>query len=256
VSALLELRNVSFSYFGRPVIEQVTAGFEAGELAAIAGPNGAGKSTLLGVCAGLRAPYGGNCLYQGKEVRQWKQREFARQVAFVPQSLRMEFAFTAGQVVLMGRAPYGDGLFESDEDLQAAREAMRMTDALEFWSRDFRTLSGGERQRVILAASLAQSPRVLLLDEPTTFLDLKHQLSIYSLLAELSRKGLLVITVTHDLNLAASFADRVLVLRGGRAEALGPAKEVLTGQLIARVFEVSCSIQSDGGDSWWIRYDR
>ncbi len=256
MSGLLELREVAFSYLDQPVIEQVSASFYAGELAAIAGPNGAGKSTLLGVCAGLREPYRGSCLYRGTEVRQWKRREFARQVAFVPQTLKMEFAFTAGQVVLMGRAPYGDGLFESAEDLEAARQAMRMTDALEFWNRDFRTLSGGERQRVILAGALAQSPSVLLLDEPTTFLDLKHQLSIYSLLAELSRKGLLVITVTHDLNLAAAFADRVLVLRGGRAEAMGPVKEVLTGQLIARVFEVPCAIQSDGGDSWWIRYER
>ena len=123
----------------------------------------------------------------------------------MPQSLKLDFPFTAEQVVLMGRTPYAGGMFESPEDWAAVERAMDVTDTLEFRARDFRALSGGERQRVVLASALAQEPKALLLDEPTTFLDLQHQLTIYELLRKLSLEGMLVIAVTHDLNLAASF---------------------------------------------------
>ncbi|MBI3681544.1 MAG: ABC transporter ATP-binding protein [Acidobacteria bacterium] len=256
MSAFVEIEGVSYAYNGRLVLDAVSASFEAGELAAIVGPNGAGKSTLLQICTGLRAPLSGACLYQGREIGHWPRRTFAQQVAFVPQTLQMPFPFTAEQVVLMGRSPFGDGLFESAEDIAAAEQAMAATDCLGFRGRDFRALSGGERQRVILAAALAQSPRVLLLDEPTTFMDLKHQVAIYSLLAGLRAQGMLVIAVTHDVNLAAAYADRVLMLKDGRVEAFGPARDVLCEQNIRRVFEVDCALlrQPDGGV--WIRYGR
>jgi len=211
-------------------------------LVAIAGPNGAGKSTLLGIMAGLRSPYSGSCVYADTEVRGWARREFARRVAFLPQMFRLEFPFTAEQVVLMGRTPYGGGWFESPDDFQFAERAMSITDTLPFRDRDFRTLSGGERQRVVLASALAQRPETLLLDEPTTFLDLKHQISIYRLLRDLARDGMLVISVTHDLNLALQFADRVLLLDQGRIAADGVPGEVFTPQLIDRIFGVRASM--------------
>ena len=229
------------------------ATFELSEpgLVAICGPNGAGKSTLLGIMAGLRHPYFGSCRYDDREVRGWRRRDFARCVAFLPQMVKLEFPFTAEQVVLMGRTPYGGGWYESPEDHAAVERAMQTADTLAFRSRDFRSLSGGERQRVILASALAQEPQTLLLDEPTTFLDLKHQLSMYRLLAELGRRGMLVVSVTHDLNLALQFADRVLVLDQGRMAGDGPPQEVLNSELIDRVFGVTVEV-SDG----WIRYDR
>jgi iron complex transport system ATP-binding protein len=142
-------------------------------------------------------------------------------------------------------------LFESEEDWAAVRRAMEVTDTAEFAQRDFRALSGGERQRVVLASALAQEPRALLLDEPTTFLDLKHQLSIYTLLRELSRSGLLVIAVTHDLNLAASFSDRVVVLQHGRIVADSNPCEALTSERIRAVFGVEATwLRSPGGNSW------
>jgi iron complex transport system ATP-binding protein len=192
VSALYSLRDVGMSYDGNPVLRGATLTFGAGEMVAVVGPNGAGKSTLLGIMAGLRASYDGVCDYRGVEIRSWVRRRLAHEVSFVPQSLSLQFPFTAEQVVLMGRTPYCDGLFESPEDHEAVDDAMRTTDTIGFRARDFRSLSGGERQRVVLASALAQRPRALLLDEPTTFLDLRHQLSIYSLLRDLCRGGLLV----------------------------------------------------------------
>jgi iron complex transport system ATP-binding protein len=219
-------------------------------LITMAGPNGAGKSTLLGIMAGLRQPYVGSCAFEGIELRRWRRRDLARKVAFLPQMLQLEFPFTAEQVVLMGRTPYAGGWFESPEDFDAVRRAMEKTDTLSFGSRDFRSLSGGERQRVVLASALAQEPRVLLLDEPTTFLDLKHQLSMYRILAELGRSGLLVVSVTHDLNLALQFADRVVVLNEGHVMADGAPRTVLNPELIGSVFGVRADVSSG-----WLHYE-
>lgn len=218
-------------------------------LITIAGPNGAGKSTLLGILAGLRSPYLGSCTYDGREVRQWPRRDFARSVAFLPQSVRLEFPFTAEEVVLMGRTPYASGWFQTPEDRAAAEDAMATTDTLAFRARDFRTLSGGERQRVILASALTQRPRVLLLDEPATHLDLRHQLSLYRLLRELA-KTLLVVAVTHDLNIALQFSDRVMLLADGRIAGDGAPEEVLHPGLIAQVFGVQATMHGR-----WMTYE-
>jgi iron complex transport system ATP-binding protein len=215
----------------------------------IAGPNGAGKSTLLGILAGLRHPYRGECTYRGVDVRRWSRREFARQVAFLPQAVKLEFPFTAREVVFMGRAPYADGWFESQKDHEAVAAAMTTTDTTAFAERDFRSLSGGEKQRVILASALAQEPETLLLDEPTTFLDLKHQLAMYRLLSSLAQR-MLVVAVTHDLNLALRFSSRVIVMEDGRIAAQGPPQEALSANLIGRVFGVRAELR-DG----WLIYD-
>jgi iron complex transport system ATP-binding protein len=223
--------------------------FPRNGLITIAGPNGAGKSTLLGILAGLRAPYHGSCTYAGREIHQWGKREFARRVAFLPQSVRLEFPFTAEEVVLMGRTPYARGWFQTDEDRSAAEEAMTITDTLAFRGRDFRSLSGGERQRVILASALTQRPEALLLDEPATHLDLRHQLSLYRLLGELSG-SLLVVAVTHDLNIALQFSTRVMVLDDGRVAGDGAPGEVLNPALIARVFGVHATVHGS-----WMTYE-
>lgn len=254
MSALYSLRGVGMRYDGSTVLREATLEFGAGEMVAVVGPNGAGKSTLLGIMAGLRAPYDGVCQYKDLEIRAWLRRRLAHEVSFVPQSLSLQFPFTAEQVVLMGRTPYCDGLFESPEDREAVQDAMRTTDTLQFGARDFRSLSGGERQRVVLASALAQRPRALLLDEPTTFLDLKHQLSIYALLRDLCRGGLLVIAVTHDLNLAASYSDRVVLLDAGRVAADAAPAEVLTAPLIRQVFGVQTEIRAGCRGRPWVFY--
>ncbi|HWQ52289.1 MAG TPA: ABC transporter ATP-binding protein [Bryobacteraceae bacterium] len=249
-----ELAGVGMRYNGTDVLDGINLRLDSGLLAAIVGPNGAGKSTLLGIMAGLRDEYRGNCRFRGTELRKWRRRDYARKVSFVPQSVTMEFPFTAEQVVLMGRAPFSAGLFETETDYAAAHEAMQLTGSLPFRDRDFRSLSGGERQRVILASALAQSPEALLLDEPTTYLDLQHQVALYRVLRTLRDRGVLVVTVTHDLNLAAGYADRVVVLSAGEVAADGPPSEALRPECIARIFEVEVGLTRTPSGRPWIVY--
>lgn len=238
MSRLFELRGVKVRYGSAEAlnIESLSAG--AGEFVAIVGPNGAGKSTLLSVMAGLRPDFAGECRLEGRDVRHWPRKEMTRKVAFVPQSVDMHFPFTGLEVALMGRAPGAGRLFESEEDVSAARQALEKTDASAFANRDFRTLSGGEKQRVVLAAALAQGAAALLLDEPTAYLDPKHQVAVFELLAGLARAGCLTLIATHDLRLARRYCDRVAVLDRGRVASAGPASEALHPEVFARVFEV------------------
>lgn len=254
MTACFELRGAGMRYNGAHVLRDVTLRLEAGSLTAIVGPNGAGKSTLLGIMAGLREGYEGECRFGGVEVRKWRRREYARKVSFVPQRVAIDFPFTTEQVVLMGRAPFSAGLFESQEDFAAAEEAMRLTGCLGFRNRDFRSLSGGERQRVILASALAQSPEALLLDEPTTFLDLRHQVALYRVLRTLCESGVLVATVTHDLNLAAAYADRAVVLSSGRVAADGKPEEALRPECIGAIFNVNAALMRTPAGRPWIAY--
>lgn len=221
-------------------------------LVALAGPNGAGKSTLLGILARVRTPYSGSLKYAGRELREWPRREFAIHVGYVPQAVRIDFPFTAGEIVLMGRTPQSGGWYESAHDRIAAEQAMSITDCLPLRDRDFRDLSGGERQRVIVAAALAQEPKLLLLDEPTTHLDLRHQLALYRLLARLG-KSMLVVTVTHDLNLALQFADRVIVMEQGCLVGDGLPSDVLNPAAIETVFGVRATIElTQQGRPWMV----
>lgn len=254
MSGLFELDGVGVRYGEQYVLRDVTLRFDAPDMVALVGPNGAGKSTLLSVMSGLRRGYVGSCRYQGREMTAWQRRPFAREVSIVPQSLKLDFPFTAEQVALMGRTPHAGGMFETDADREAVESALRMTDSWEFRSRDFRSLSGGERQRVVLAAALAQEPRVLLLDEPTTFLDLGHQLAIYRLLRQLAGGGMLVIAVTHDLNLAATFSQRVVALKHGRVMADGTPAEALSPERITEIFDVETQRLPRADGRQWIAY--
>ena len=220
----------------------------------IVGPNGAGKSTLMSVLSGYYNRYEGSCSFLDVELREWNKRELGRRLAFIPQSVRLEFPFTAEQVILMGRTPHCQGLFESTKDRDAVQCAMEFTDTTQFARREFSRLSGGERQRVILASALAQEPKVLLLDEPTTFLDLKHQLNTYALLRDLAHSGTTVITVTHDLNLAIQYADRLIVLAKGVIAADGQPSDVLTTSMLRKVFGVNAQVSKEPTGRPWIFY--
>jgi len=254
MTASFELRDVGLRYGSTEVLRGLTLDLAPPALTTVVGPNGAGKSTLLGILAGLRESYQGVCRFAGTEVRRWNRRDYARRVSFVPQAVRIEFPFTVEEVVLMGRAPHASGLFESERDHAAAWDAMRLTDTMRFSRRDFRSLSGGERQRVILAAALAQSPEVLLLDEPTTYLDLQHQIGLYRILRALCARGVLVIAVTHDLNLAAAYSERVIMLCQGELVTDGVPDEAFRPERLRDVFNVHTELLRAPDGRRWIQY--
>lgn len=226
----LELERVSFDYGTRPALADVSLSVEPGEVLGVIGPNGSGKSTLLRVLAGLQRGYRGAARIGGREVRALEPREVARSLAFVEQEPRIAAPFRALEVVLLGRHPHISGLaFESERDRAIALEALARVGASELAGRNILNLSAGERQRVLFAMALAQEPRALLLDEAGSFLDIGHLVAMYDLVRELAaERRVAVVAVLHDLNLAAEYCDRLVLLRGGRVAAQGPTREVLT----------------------------
>ena len=236
---IVALRGVSFAYAGTPALEGVSFTARAGEFVGLLGPNGAGKSTLVRLAAGLLEPASGEVRLAGLDPRQGPRRHVARVCALVPQEPRVAWPFTVREAVMMGRAPrQGLLALPSRFDHGAVEGALRACDLLHLADRRLDALSGGERRRVFFARALAQEPRVLLLDEPTAFLDLGHQVAAMRMAREAARGGLCVVAVLHDLNLAAAACDRVAVLSRGRISAEGPPAEVLTAERVREVWEV------------------
>lgn len=232
----LRAEGLSFGYRGRPVLSEVSLELSPGEWLALLGPNGSGKSTLLRLLAGLLKPGRGRVWLEGKPLAERSSWARGQAVAFVPQSGSYPEDLTVEEVVRLGRIPHL-GLLgrEGQEDLEAVEWAMAQTQTQAFRHRLLPTLSGGERQRVLLARALAVRPRYLLLDEPTTYLDLHHQAELVGLLAGLRAGGIGILTVLHDPNLALR-ADRVAFLAGGRVAAEGRPGEVIQEPLLARVY--------------------
>jgi iron complex transport system ATP-binding protein len=215
LSALIEVEGVSFSYGNRSILDSITVCAGEGEFLALLGINGSGKSTLLDVISGFRKPESGSVIINGRGLGEWKRREMAQHVSHLPQSIHADLPFTAEQLVGMGRYPHTDRWFESEEDHRHIRAAMERTSCWSQRHRSFGSLSGGERQRVLVAACLAQNAAALLLDEPSTFLDIEQQLLCFSVLREEAQTGKLCIAATHDLNLALTYCTRLIVLAGG-----------------------------------------
>jgi iron complex transport system ATP-binding protein len=218
---LLKVQDVSWRVASTTILSRIGFTVAPGEFVALMGKNGAGKSTLLDLVAGIRLPVDGSIMLEGRRLHAWSAPERARLIGHLPQAIRPELPFTVEQLILMGRYPWADRWFESDADRAAVEHAMVTWDCLRFRDRRVSTLSGGERQRVLLAACLAQAPRLLLLDEPATFLDVDQQLQCFTLLREATSKGPLhgkapggtaCIAVTHDVNLALTFCSRIIVL--------------------------------------------
>lgn len=238
-SPALRAEGINAGYGGVNVLQGVSLDVNAGEILAVVGPNGAGKSTLLRVLSGAMHPAAGTIELFGRPLGDYDRRELARGVAVVSQESSVAFRFTVLEVVLMGRAPHlGAFHFESPHDLAIASAALQRFGLLQFAHRHIQELSGGERKRVFLARAIAQEARVTLLDEPTAFLDLKHVAEIMTLFRELcaTRAKALVATM-HDLNAAALYADRVMLLKDGVAVGCGAPAEVLTADSLRRVYE-------------------
>ena len=236
----LEGKSLCYRYRGasRDAVRDVSLRAESGAVSTVLGPNGSGKSTLLRLLAGGVQPRSGTALYGGRPLDQWPRRLLARQLAVVTQHEHIPFPVTAGSLAAMGRYPHlGPWRREGAEDRTAVAASMERCGVAGLEERDFRTLSGGERQRVRIARALAQEPRVLLLDEPTAALDMRYEMSIFRLLRELAaHEGTAVVLVTHNLNLAARFGDRHLLLEEGTTAAEGDAADVITGENVSRVY--------------------
>ena len=243
-----ELVDVNFAYpDGDAGLHSVTVRVERGERFAILGPNGSGKTTLLRLMAGLLRATSGSSTIAGHDSTKAERRRFARDVAMVSPQSDLGFPYTVIEVVLMGRAPHVAGSqLETEEDLNTARRALDETDVSHLETRIFDTLSSGERQRVAVARAIAQQPTVLLLDEPAAFLDIKQQTLLYDRLTELNRsRGTTVISVLHDLNLAALYFDRVAFMKKGRLLHVGTPREAITYQNIREVFETDVYVDAN-----------
>jgi iron complex transport system ATP-binding protein len=240
----LRAADLVAGYNERPVLNGVSLELHEGEMLAIVGPNGAGKSTLARVLARSLKPRAGSVEIFGKNLDTYDRRALARVLASVAQENSVAFQFTVLEIVLMGRAPHlGPFHLESPRDLAIAREAMRRFDLLELASRPIQKLSGGERKRVFLARALAQQPRVILLDEPTAFLDLRHVADIFACFRDLrAERSLAVIAILHDLNVAALYADRILMLKDGAMIGYGTPAQVFTAERLREVYEVTVRI--------------
>lgn len=242
--------DVGFSYGASEVLKGISLDVAPGSFVGLIGPNGSGKTTFLRVAAGLLKPARGSVSLLGRPMAGMSRVEIARKLALLPQSPALPPTFTAWEIVLMGRTPFL-GLLgrERSSDLAAAERAMGLANCAQLADRRVEELSGGERQRVLLARALAQEPDVLLLDEPTAHLDLQHQVTVVELVAGLVAGGMAALGVFHDLNLAASYCDRLAVLSGGRLTAIGRPEEVLVANTLSAVFHLDLALlpRPEGG---------
>ena len=238
-------RDVGFRHAGAagPTLEGVTLDIHAGRMTALLGPNGAGKSTLLQLLLGTLAPATGELYFDGRSVTTWSRRDLARAIGVVPQG-EAEPLFRVREIVAMGRSPHlGHWRRERAADATVIQRAMDRCHVSEFADRWLLTLSGGERQRVRLARALAQEPTVLVLDEPTAHLDVRHEMTTFALLRDLCDRGTTVVLATHNLNLAARYADYLVLLQRGRVAACGTPAQVLTAERVAAVYDWTVSIE-------------
>jgi iron complex transport system ATP-binding protein len=251
----LQVQHVSFGYASGNdspdeaiqsfSLSDVSLTIQRGSLTGLLGPNGCGKTTLLKLLAGVLRPRSGAITLGGRAIDGIPRRELARHIAVVPQETHPAFDYSVLEMVLMGRHPHlGAFQLEGPQDIAIARESLSATGTDHLAERAYMTLSGGEKQRVVIAGALAQAPDVLLLDEPTASLDLAYQMEIASLLHRLNHDcGVSMVLATHDLNLAASLCDSLILVRSGRVVAQGPTRDVLTSSMIRQLYDVDADVR-------------
>jgi len=253
--ALVSAEQLSVALDGTEILHDLPFEVAPGTWMGLLGPNGSGKTTLLRTLAGL-LPYRGTLVLDGRPVRAWSARALARRVAFVRQTTPLSFDFSVEELVLLGRSPHKGWLERyGGDDRTSVQEALARVDLSGFARRSVLSLSGGERQRVFLAQALVQEADLLLLDEPTTHLDVHYQFEFLNVVRDLVAAGRTVIAVFHDLELAARFSDHLLVLDEGRLVADGPPQAVLTETLLAEVFRMQARLATTSAGSVRIHYE-
>lgn len=242
---MIQIKDLSFSYTAKKILEDINLEINPGEFVGIIGPNGSGKTTLLkNICQVLK-PNKGAILIDGRI--HYKPKELAQKLAVVSENEPVNFDFTALEVVLMGRAPFlGRFQQERKEDMEIAKRSMEATDTLQFIERPITQLSAGERQRVFIAQCLAQMPKIILLDEPTNYLDIKHKIKIFNLLSSLNKeKGVTILSILHDLNLAGRYCNKLVLMSEGKIFDSGNPESVLTATNIQKVYGIDVVIKKD-----------
>ena len=238
VEPLLSCRDLSCGYPSRKVLEDIDLELHPGSSTVLLGPNGSGKSTLLKTLTKTLAPLSGRVEIQGESIEDLSFTQLAQRIAYVPQEELPPFRFTVRQVVLMGRLPLSAGFFDSPADLESTEKAMEEADCLSLSDRPVTEISGGERQRVLIARALAQDSSLLLLDEPTSHLDIGHQVAIIRLAQKLRSQGKGLLTAMHDLNLAADLGEIAVLLNEGKVAIQAPVEEVLASSLLDQTYGV------------------
>jgi len=242
-AAALAFESISVEIGGREILRDVSLELSAGEILVLAGSNAAGKTTLLRVASRVLRPSAGLVRVRGRTAESLSRRALAREIAMVPQDVQVAFPFRAGEVVLMGRSPHlGAFGYESRADVERAREAMERVGIAALADRSILELSGGERQLVLIARALAQDPEVLLLDEPTAHLDLRHRIQVLALVREFAAGGRSALVVSHDLTLAARTCDRIGLLAAGGLLAVGRPREVLSRENLRTAFDIEAEV--------------
>ncbi|NCN64780.1 MAG: heme ABC transporter ATP-binding protein [Candidatus Altiarchaeum hamiconexum] len=245
---MISVRNLSFNYKSKKVLDDINFDVQKGAFLGVLGENGAGKSTLLEIISKILKPYKGEILIAKKDINFYSLKEIAKIIAFVGQgeSYSSNIPFLVSEIILMGRSPHLSRFQrESKKDIEIVNNAMQLTNVLKFKSRFINELSGGERQRVVIARALAQEPKILLLDEPVSNLDIRYQIEILNLIKNLSRNGITVVCVMHDLNLAAMFCDTLLLLSNGKILANGMPEEVLTTENIKMAYGIEMNVRKE-----------
>ena len=242
---LLKVKNIDFSYESSKTLDDITFQVKGEVFLGVMGPNGSGKTTLLRCISNVLSPHHGTVLIDKNDIRSLRRKDIAKNIGVVPQTSKVDFAFTVLEIVLMGRTPHIEGFkTESSMDYEITRNAMKSTNTLHLSDRAFDELSGGEKQRVIIARALAQQPKILLLDEPTVHLDISCQFEIMDLVKRLNeQEKIVVISVFHDLNLAAQYCDNLLLLDDGKIVSIGPPDDVLTPENIKNTYHVDVIIK-------------
>lgn len=236
---MLKIDELTVKYGNLTAVDNVNFSIGLGEFAGIIGPNGSGKSTLLKTVSGFIRPFKGNVLLYDKNVFLIKSKELAKHISFVPEETVTTFSFTVKEIILMGRYPYtGKFSGETSENIEIAKNSMRLLQVEELSERDINELSTGEKQRVIIARALCQQSEIVLMDEPTAHLDISHQIEILDIIKKLNiEKKLTVIMVMHDLNLASEYCDRILLLNKGIVCADGSPEDVITYQNVENIYK-------------------
>jgi iron complex transport system ATP-binding protein len=249
MSLAIQATGIKYRYDrkGSLVLDGFNLSVERGDIVGIIGPNGSGKTTTLKLLSKVLRAEKGNIRLMGQNIAYMKQKDIAKIVAVVPQGTSVAFPFTAREVVLMGRSPHlGFWQMERENDIRIADNAMALTDSLEIADRNIDELSGGERQRVIIARALSQEPKIMLLDEPTSYLDINHQVEIFDLIKRLnSERDLTVVIVSHDLNMASEYCDRLVLMKNGHVYKDGSPKEVITEANIREVYEINAVVSDN-----------